>query len=111
MICPLLAAKGRRSEQKTNCNEILHGAAIERATKRNQIILRAYAKTISWIEAAEVLGMSCRHLRRIKEAYEKHGSREFRRLRWRVMSIPEIFFYGNFHGQNYSRPGFVVRLK
>jgi transposase len=46
---------------------------MERAMNRQQIILRAYAKTISWIEAAEVLGMSCRHLRRIKEAYEKHG--------------------------------------
>ena len=41
--------------------------------KREEIILRAYARKISWIEAAEILGMSCRHLRRIKEKYEEVG--------------------------------------
>lgn len=47
--------------------------ALEKAMTRQEIILRAYAKKISWIEAAEVLGMSCRHLRRVREAYEKWG--------------------------------------
>jgi hypothetical protein len=41
--------------------------------KREEIILRAYARKISWIEAAEILGMSCRHLRRIREKYEEVG--------------------------------------
>jgi len=41
--------------------------------KREEIILRAYAKKISWIEAASVLGMSCRQLRRLREAYERVG--------------------------------------
>lgn len=41
--------------------------------KREEIILRAYAKKISWIEAAAILGMSCRHLRRVREAYDKWG--------------------------------------
>lgn len=41
--------------------------------KREEIILRAYAKKISWIEAAEILGMSCRHLRRVREKYEEVG--------------------------------------
>ena len=41
--------------------------------KRKEIILRAYAKKVSWIEAAEVLGMSCRHLRRVREKYEEWG--------------------------------------
>jgi transposase len=49
------------------------GATWERAMKREEIILRAYAKKISWIEAAEILGMSPRHLRRVREAYEKAG--------------------------------------
>jgi len=35
--------------------------------------LRAYAKTISWIEAAEILGMSCRHLKGVRERYEAEG--------------------------------------
>ena len=41
--------------------------------KREDIILRAYAKKISWIEAAEILGMSCRHLRRVREKYDEWG--------------------------------------
>jgi len=47
--------------------------AVEKAMKREEIMLRAYAKKISWIEAAEILGMSCRHLRRIREKYEEFG--------------------------------------
>jgi len=40
---------------------------------RYEIILRAYAKKVSWTEAALVLGITDRHLRRIREAYEKWG--------------------------------------
>jgi len=49
------------------------GAALEKAMTRQEIILRAYAKKVSWIEAAEILGMSCRNLRRLRNGYEKHG--------------------------------------
>ena len=49
------------------------GASWERAMKREEIILRAYAKKISWIEAAEILGMSCRHLLRIRNKYDEWG--------------------------------------
>ena len=35
--------------------------------------MRAFAKKISWIEAAEILDISCRHLRRIREKYEEVG--------------------------------------
>ena len=41
--------------------------------KREEILLRAYAKKISWIEAASILGMSCRHLLRVREKYEAYG--------------------------------------
>lgn len=47
--------------------------AVEKAMKRQEIILRAYAKKISWIEAAEILGYSPRHLRRVREKYEEVG--------------------------------------
>ena len=47
--------------------------AMEKAMTRQEILLRAYAKKISWIEAAEILGMSCRHLRRVREKYEEVG--------------------------------------
>ena len=47
--------------------------AVEKAMKREEIMLRAYARKISWIEAAEILGLSPRHLRRIREKYEEFG--------------------------------------
>lgn len=46
---------------------------MEKAMTRQEIILRAFAKKISWIEAAEILDISCRHLRRIREKYEEVG--------------------------------------
>lgn len=48
-------------------------AMTERAMTRQEVILRAFAKKLSWIEAAEILGISARHLRRIKQAYEERG--------------------------------------
>ena len=47
--------------------------ALEKAMKRQEIILLAFAKKISWIEAAEILGYSPRHLRRIREKYDEVG--------------------------------------
>lgn len=41
--------------------------------KREEILLRAYARKINWIEAADILGMSYRHLQRVREAYERAG--------------------------------------
>ena len=48
-------------------------AATEKAMTRQEVILRAYAKKISWLQAAEILGISARHLRRIKQLYEQNG--------------------------------------
>ena len=47
--------------------------AVEKAMTRQEIILRVYAKKLNWIEAAEIMGLSCRHLRRVRENYEKVG--------------------------------------
>ena len=47
--------------------------AMERAMKIQEVILRAFAKQISWIQAAEILGRSPRQVRRMKSNYEKHG--------------------------------------
>jgi transposase len=43
--------------------------------KVQEVILRAIAKKISWWEAAEILGVSPRTMRRWKWGYEKHGFR------------------------------------
>lgn len=41
--------------------------------KREEILLRAYSKQISWIEAADILGVSYRHLQRVRGAYQRWG--------------------------------------
>jgi len=48
-------------------------AAVERAMKVQEVILRAAAKKITWIQAAEILGVSPGHMRRWKEKYERFG--------------------------------------
>ena len=47
----------------------------ERAMKVQEVILRAMARKITWWEAAEILGVSPRTMRRWKYGYEKHGFR------------------------------------
>src|SRR5512147_2085428 len=48
-------------------------AAMERAMKVQEVILRAMARKITWFQAAEILGFTDRHLRRIRERYEEFG--------------------------------------
>jgi len=48
-------------------------AAVERTMKIQEVIMRAMAKKIKWFEAAQILGISCRQMRRMKERWEKRG--------------------------------------
>src|SRR6202035_579913 len=48
-------------------------AAMERAMKVQEVILRAMAKRITWWQAAEIIGISERHMRRWRERYEAFG--------------------------------------
>jgi transposase len=48
-------------------------AAVERAMKVQEVILRAMAKKITWWQAAEIIGISDRSMRRWRERYEAHG--------------------------------------
>jgi Helix-turn-helix domain len=48
-------------------------AAMERAMKVQEVILRALAKKITWWQAAEIIGISDRHMRRWRERYEEFG--------------------------------------
>src|SRR6058998_1862769 len=50
-------------------------AAMERAMKVQEVILRALAKKITWWQAAEIIGISDRHMRRWRERYEEFGFR------------------------------------
>src|SRR2546430_17064153 len=59
MICPVEIARDL--------------AAVERAMKVQEVILRAMAKKITWWQAAEILGLSDRSMRRWRGRYEEFG--------------------------------------
>src|SRR6266852_4166732 len=48
-------------------------AAVERAMKVQEVILRAMAKRITWWQAAEIIGISDRQMRCWRERYEEFG--------------------------------------
>src|SRR5438309_2523593 len=48
-------------------------AAMGRAMKVQDVMLQAMAKKITWWQAAEILGISDRHMRRIRERYVEEG--------------------------------------
>src|SRR5207253_8432585 len=45
-------------------------AAVERAMKRQEVILRALSGALSWLQAADILGIDPRSLRRWRARYE-----------------------------------------
>src|SRR6266446_9903537 len=50
-------------------------AAMERTMKVQEVILRAMAKKIAWWQAAEIIGINYRQMRRWRERYEEFGFR------------------------------------
>jgi transposase len=48
-------------------------AATERMMKIQEVLLRAMARKITWFQAAEILGFSDRHVRRMRERYQEFG--------------------------------------
>jgi hypothetical protein len=48
-------------------------AAVERAMKIQEVILRVVAKKITWAQAGEIIGVCERQMRRWKERYEEFG--------------------------------------
>lgn len=51
----------------------LSKAAVERAMKLQDVMLRAMAKRITWYQAAEILGISCRQMQRWKTRFALEG--------------------------------------
>jgi len=43
------------------------------AMTRKEVIVRALAGKLTWIQAADILDMTPRHLRRLRRAYEHRG--------------------------------------
>jgi transposase len=52
---------------------VIPEAVVERAMKVQEVILRAIAKRITWWQAAEIIGISDRQMRRWRRRYEKLG--------------------------------------
>ena len=44
--------------------------------KLQDVMLRAMAKRITWFQAAEILGISCRQMQRWKTRFEHEGMRD-----------------------------------
>src|SRR6202521_306492 len=48
-------------------------AAVERAMKIQEVILRAVAKKFTWTQAGEIIGLCERQMRRWKQRYQEFG--------------------------------------
>jgi transposase len=44
-----------------------------RAMTRRDVIVKAITGELTWIQAATICGITARHMRRLKESYQKHG--------------------------------------
>ena len=65
-------------------------AAVERAMKVQEVIMRAMAKQITWWQAAEILGVSTRTMRRMKRNWKKAGFDGLYDHRWRRPSPKRV---------------------
>src|SRR5436853_5348110 len=83
MMCPVAVAN-EMSGLKGRVRRIVHSQrrwrmplyparALERAMKISEVITRAISGKINWIQAAEILGMSDRQLRRGRGNWDKYG--------------------------------------
>jgi transposase len=68
---------------------------VERAMKVQEVILRTIGGKLKWYEAAEILGVSGRTMRRWRQRYEKIGydvlfDRRLRRPSPRAVPIPTV---------------------
>lgn len=75
--------------------EQIPAAELERVMRVQDVILRAMAKKITWWQAAEILGVSERTMRRWKARQEKHGLRMLVDQRkgkrnWRKVDAAEV---------------------
>jgi transposase len=81
--------------------------AWERAMKVQEVILRAMAKRITWWQAAEILGISVRSMRRWRWRYDQHGYDglfDRRRPGGRSSRALPAFLAGNFPRRGLKSP-------
>jgi transposase len=79
VICPveftndLSALEKRREAGRVQDFQQYSAAEMERMMKLQDVILKAMAKKITWWDAAEIIGVSDRTMRRWRERLEAHG--------------------------------------
>ena len=93
-------------------------AAVERAMKVQEVILRALSGRQSWLQVADVLGVSPRTVRRLRWRYERYGytgliDRRRSRPSARAVPLSEVQrilqLYRDRYGPRDGQPGFNVR--
>ena len=93
-------------------------AAVERAMKVHDVILRALSGRQSWLQVADVLGVSARTVRRLRCRYERYGydgllDHRRRRPSPRAVPLAEVQrvlrLYRDRYGPRDGHPGFNVR--
>ena len=93
-------------------------AAVERAMKVQEVILRALSGRQSWLQVADVLGLSPRTVRRLRWRYEHYGydgllDHRRRRPSHRAAPLAEVQrilrLYRDRYGPRDGHPGFNVR--
>ena len=75
--------------------ELIPEAEVERLMRVREVMLQAMAKKITWWQAADILGVSARTMRRWKWQYDQHGFRGIRDQRkgkpsWRKVPMEEV---------------------
>ena len=56
-----------------NLNQVYSAAEVERMMKLQDVLLKAVAGKMHWWEAAEIIGVSDRTMRRWRERLQQHG--------------------------------------
>jgi hypothetical protein len=65
--------------------EIYPRTAVERAMKLQEVLLRASAGKIKWWQAAELIGISDRQMRRRRKRFEEQGYEGFEKILTRFL--------------------------
>jgi len=58
---------------KVEPNQPIPAREVERMMKLQDVLLKAMAKKITWLAAAEIIGVTSRTMRRWRERLEEHG--------------------------------------
>src|SRR5215831_3228549 len=73
MKCPLFRHAAVQPWAAREVPMVFAATAVERAMKIQEVIMRALAGTLTWLQAADILGLDPRSVRRWRARYEDSG--------------------------------------